>query len=145
MNRRFAVRTTIAALIFGAVMYFTVYRAQGATQASNFKEEVDRGGQLITTTTDAVYLQVPAGARHAEIVVYGANPVCWGANPTVAPSPGACSSTTSAACAGRWPTGMVRKIDNDRLMLSSIRVVSCAEGAATVNVHYTGDRRVGDS
>lgn len=108
--------------------------AQAATQSVNFKEEIEVGGQVITTTTDAQFLTVPARARHAWVVVK-AQPACWGFGAT-APTP------TSG---GEWPAGFVGKFDNDRLALAKIRVISCAEGASTVKVLYTGDRRSGDS
>lgn len=109
--------------------------AQAATQSSGFKEEVDRGGQVITTTTDAQFLTVPANARHAWIYVKGPNPACWGFNPAAAPT------STSG---GEWPAGFVEKMDNDSLALKNVRLISCSEGATVVKVLYTGDRRIGD-
>lgn len=130
---------TIAFLIVGAAVALWTTdllrpTAYAATQASGFKEEVDRGGQVIVTTATAQYLTVPANARHATLLVKD-KPVCWGFNPTSAPT---------ASSGGEWPVGAWIKYDNDRLQLASIRVISCAEGAATLKVHYTGDRRIGD-
>lgn len=140
----FGLATVIVVLAFGTVAWFDIQPAHAATQASGYKEEVDRGGQVITTTTDPVYITVPQNARHAYITVKGSNPVCYGSNPTVAPNPSACSGTWNAACPDEWPVGSRTMLTNDRLQLAAIRVVSCSEGAGTVKLHYTGDRRIGD-
>lgn len=138
MKKRLAIAYVGAAIaILSLVWNLALYvgDANAATQSSGFKEEVDRGGQVITTTTDAQFLTVPANARHAWIYVKGPNPVCWGFNPTTAPT------STSG---GEWPAGFIDKMDNDSLALKNVRLVSCTEGATVVKVLYTGDRRIGD-
>lgn len=131
----FGLAAAIVALVFATSAWFDVEPAHAATQASGYKEEVDRGGQVITTTTDAVFLTVPSNARHAWINVKGPNPVCWGFHPTNAPTP------TSG---GEWPAGFIDKFDNDTLALKNVRLISCSEGATVVKILYTGDRRIGD-
>lgn len=135
MKRSFIATALVLAIAsMVALVNVGVGPAQAATQASGFKEEVDRGGQVIVTTTAAQFLTVPANARHAWIVVKNA-PACWGFHPTTAPT---------ASSGGEWPAGFIGKFDNDSLALKNIRVISCAEGASTVKVLYTGDRRIGD-
>lgn len=135
MKRSFVVTTALLAFAaLGAILVAIMQPAHAATQASGFKEEVDRGGQVIVTTATAQFLTVPSNARHAWIVVKNA-PTCWGFHPTTAPT---------ASSGGEWPVGFIGKFDNDALALKNIRVISCAEGASTVKILYTGDRRIGD-
>lgn len=103
--------------------------AQAATQLTGYAWEVGISGQVITNPTTATFLTVPTGAEHAWINVKG-NPACWGADATA----------PTATSGGEWPVSFF-KIDNDNLLLKSIRVINCAEGATTVKVYYTKRRR----
>lgn len=103
-----------------------------ATQSTNYKWEVGISGQVITNPTTATFLTVPAGATHAWITVK-TNPACFSYH----------ADAPTASSGGEWLPGIYR-VENDRPMLQALRVINCAEGATTVKVYYSRDRRVGD-
>ena len=127
---------TLLVLLIFAFVFLVTLPSNAATISRDFKWEVGISGQVITTTGTAQFLTVPLGAQHAWILVKGANPACWGANFD--------GTAPTANSGGEWPAGVLFKLDNDRLFLQKIQLISCTEGAATVKVYYTRDRRVND-
>jgi hypothetical protein len=137
IQARFTIAVMVSCVICAVVIAPTVFVTKStfaATQSSGFKHEVGLGGQTITNPTTATFLTVPAGAQHAWIYVKG-NPVCWSDN----------ADAPTSASPGEWPAGFVARIENDPLWLKSLRVINCAEGATTVKVKYSRDRRFNDT
>lgn len=122
-------------LAFAVVCYVvaTEQRAHAATTAAPFRHEVGISGQVITNPVAPTLLSVPDGAQHAWIHVKDA-PACYSYGPTA----------PTATSGGEWPVGFTSKIQNDRQMLQALRFINCAEGATTVKVYYTRDRRANE-
>lgn len=113
--------------------------ANAATNSVNWRQERSIGiGEVISNPTSPASFTVAPGTRHAWISVWN-NPVCWTMDGTTAPT---------ASSGGKWPAGMVVKLENSDTgnysELKKFKFINCAEGATEVRMMPTRDQRPSD-